>query len=91
MDGALPVAGPLAIDKAWTAAVCRSPTADWTQVTQPGGVEWGFNTALGGKLVVQPGGLPIVIDSEVIGAIGVSGGTVAEDELCAIEGAVLCS
>lgn len=87
MDGALPVSGPLALDKAWTAAVCRSSTDAWTEITQPGGEEWGFNTALGGRLVVQAGGIPLILDDNVVGAIGVSGGSLAEDESCAAAGA----
>lgn len=86
MDGALPVSGALAIDKAWTAAACRSATEDWTRITQPGGEEWGFNTALGGRIVVQAGGVPIVLSGEIIGAVGVSGGSLTQDAACAREG-----
>ena len=74
MDGALPVSGALAIDKAWTAAACRSATEDWTRITQPGGEEWGFNTALGGRIVVQAGGVPIVFQTEKSSAPWASAG-----------------
>lgn len=33
-----------------------------------------------------PGGLPIVVDGQMIGAIGVGGGAGGGDESCAIEG-----
>jgi uncharacterized protein GlcG (DUF336 family) len=33
------------------------------------------------------GGLPIIVDGKLIGALGVSGGSSAEDEACAEAGA----
>ncbi|HSE86633.1 MAG TPA: heme-binding protein, partial [Candidatus Binatia bacterium] len=33
-----------------------------------------------------PGGVLIMDGNEIIGAVGVSGGTADEDEICAIEG-----
>jgi uncharacterized protein GlcG (DUF336 family) len=33
------------------------------------------------------GGLPLVVDGKVVGAIGVSGGTSAQDNQCATPGA----
>ena len=38
------------------------------------------------RLVVFGGGIPVELDGEVIGAIGVSGGSVEEDERCAVAG-----
>lgn len=39
-----------------------------------------------GKVVPVPGGVLILQDGAIIGAVGVSGGTAEEDERCAIEG-----
>jgi uncharacterized protein GlcG (DUF336 family) len=39
-----------------------------------------------GKVVPVPGGVLILGDNTIIGAVGVSGGTSDEDEACAIEG-----
>lgn len=39
-----------------------------------------------GKLVPVPGGVLILGDNTIIGAVGVSGGTSDEDETCAIDG-----
>jgi uncharacterized protein GlcG (DUF336 family) len=83
MDGAQTVGVPLAIDKAWTAAVCAAPTDAWAQTTAPGGDDWGMSTALGGRIVVMPGGLPVLADDTVVGAVGVSGGEGHEDRRCA--------
>ena len=40
----------------------------------------------GGKVVPVAGGVLIMDGNEIIGAVGVSGGTADEDEICAIEG-----
>src|ERR1700730_8527520 len=40
----------------------------------------------GGRLVPAPGGVLIVSDGEVIGAVGISGDTSDNDEICAVEG-----
>ncbi len=39
-----------------------------------------MGTSLGGKLVSFPGGIPLKINDKFIGAVGVSGGLVEEDE-----------
>jgi uncharacterized protein GlcG (DUF336 family) len=39
-----------------------------------------------GKVVPVAGGVLIMQNSAIIGAVGISGGTAEEDELCAIEG-----
>lgn len=41
----------------------------------------------GGRLVVFPGGIPLVRDGEIVGAIGVSTGTVEQDQEVAEAGA----
>jgi uncharacterized protein GlcG (DUF336 family) len=83
MDGAQIVAAPLAIDKAWSAVACDAPTDAWTSTTQPGAPDWGFNTALGGRVIVMPGGVPVRSANQLIGGIGVSGGEGWQDRDCA--------
>jgi len=86
MDGAQIVAVPLAIDKAYTAVACGLPTDRWASSTQPGGGDWGFNTALGGRMVVFAGGVPVVVDGDVVGGLGVSGAAASVDKCCAEAG-----
>jgi uncharacterized protein GlcG (DUF336 family) len=86
MDGAQIVAVPLAVDKAYTAVACGMPTDAWTPTTQPGGADWGFNTTLGGRMVVFAGGVPVVVDGEVVGGLGVSGAAASVDKACAQAG-----
>ena len=86
MDGAQLVAVDLATDKAYTAVAFGQPTEAWSDSTQPGGADWGLSTTLGGRLVVFAGGLPVRVDGEVVGAIGVSGSAAQVDRACAEAG-----
>lgn len=83
MDGAALGAMALAVDKAYTAVLWEVPTGDFMSSTQPGGADWGFNTTTGGRVVVYAGGLPIFEGGDLLGALGVSGGTGEQDEACA--------
>ena len=81
------IAGPtLAVDKAYTAVAHRIATAELGPLTQPGGDLWGLPANGGGRYVVFGGGIPCWHDGLVVGAVGVSGGTAAEDVECARAG-----
>lgn len=75
-----------AMDKAYTAASFRFPTSGWlgALASFPPAVQQ--NILQRPRLVIFGGGIPIEVDNEVIGAIGVSGGSVEQDELCAAAG-----
>ena len=78
------IAGPtLAVDKAFTAVAHRIETAALGPLTQPGGDLWGLSANGGGRYVAFGGGVPCWHDGQVVGAIGVSGGSAAEDVECA--------
>jgi uncharacterized protein GlcG (DUF336 family) len=81
MDGAALGAMQLAVGKAWTAAAWATPSGDFGRSTQPGGDDWGWNTT-DPRIVVYAGGVPLLADGELVGALGASGGTAAEDEEC---------
>ena len=83
MDGAPLGSLRLAADKAYTAAVWRMPSGDLRQSSQPGGDDWGITSTADGRIVVYDGGLPLLVDGDLAGAIGVSGGTGAQDLACA--------
>jgi uncharacterized protein GlcG (DUF336 family) len=69
----------LAINKAYTSLSLRCPSGALDQAVQPGGSFFGLNTALGARpLVTFAGGQPL--GDPVIGAVGVSGGTLEDDE-----------
>ena len=60
------------------------PSGDLHESSQPGGDDWGVTSSEGGRIIVYAGGLPIFADDVLAGAIGVSGGTRAQDRECAL-------
>jgi uncharacterized protein GlcG (DUF336 family) len=69
----------IAIDKSFTASGAKKATHQYGETSQPGAPAYGINSAIGGRLMVVAGGLPIEFDGEVVGAIGVSSGTPMQD------------
>jgi|AntRauTorcE11898_2_1112593.scaffolds.fasta_scaffold00739_3 uncharacterized protein GlcG (DUF336 family) len=86
MDGATLVSVEVSREKAYTAAATEKPTSDLTAASQPGGDVYGLASADWNRLVVFGGGLQLERDGEVLGAIGVSGGSVDEDVAVATAG-----
>jgi uncharacterized protein GlcG (DUF336 family) len=75
----------VAIAQARTAARFKRQTKAF-QDTLAGGGEGLRVLALAGAVAIE-GGVPIVIDGKIVGAIGVSGGTSPQDGQCARAGA----
>ena len=75
------------IDKARTAAIFRRPSKVFEDQVKNGRVS---ALALHGAVPLQ-GGVPIVVNGKVIGAVGVSGETPSQDEDIAIAGAAVAS
>jgi uncharacterized protein GlcG (DUF336 family) len=86
MDGAALGAMQLAVGKAHTAVSWATPSGEFARSTQPGGDDWGWNTT-DSRIVVYAGGIPLLVDGELVGAIGASGGTATEDEECVVAAA----
>lgn len=80
MDGGKVTSTTIAIDKSFTAAAAKKATHEYGAISQPEGPTHGINSAIGGRLMVVGGGLPVVVDGEVVGGIGVSSGTPAQDQ-----------
>jgi glc operon protein GlcG len=75
----------VAIEKARTAALFKRPTKAFQDALAAGGD--GLRVlSLKGVTAVE-GGIPLVMDGKIVGAIGVSGGTSAQDGQCAKAGA----
>lgn len=86
MDDAWVGSIDIAIKKARTAVFFGMPTGAIGQLSQPGGSLFGIEHSNDG-LITFPGGLPIVDeDGVLVGAIGVSGSSVENDEACAKAG-----
>ena len=82
MPGAFLQSIDIAIDKAYTAAGFGFSTKDWMKlIGHDEGMKLGFSARP--RLVVFGGGLPIRVGGELIGGIGVSGASEAQDEDCA--------
>jgi uncharacterized protein GlcG (DUF336 family) len=80
MDGTLPVSTELAVSKAYTAAALRMTTREVGQLALPGNPLYGIQHSHGGKIILFGGGFPLKLRGQVSGGIGISGGTVEEDE-----------
>lgn len=75
----------IAEDKARSAAIFKRSTKVFHERLARGG-DGLIVLRLSGAIPVE-GGLPIICDGKLIGALGVSGGSSAEDEVCAEAGA----
>jgi uncharacterized protein GlcG (DUF336 family) len=86
MDDAWVGSIDIAIKKAKTAVFFGMPTGQIGQLSQPAGPLFGIEHSNDG-LITFPGGLPIVDEEGVlVGAIGVSGSTVENDNAVALAG-----
>ena len=88
MDGARITGPQIAWNKAFTAAVTSARrTCSTTPPSGPAlpgneafGIQWSFE----GQFAAFVGGFPIVVDGEVVGGVGLSGGNGEQDTLCGI-------
>ena len=79
-DGAWLGSIAIAHDKAFTARAFDSPTAELYETTQPGGSLYGIGVSNDGHVITFPGGIPLTSGEEIVGAVGVSGGTTDQDQ-----------
>jgi uncharacterized protein GlcG (DUF336 family) len=84
-DGAFSASVSIARDKAYTAAVFGAPTDGLGQALSENPILLN-GIALRPGVVLFAGGLPIVVEGAVAGAIGVSGGSEEDDRACARAG-----
>lgn len=87
MDGALLASPEISQNKAYTAVSMKSKTVDLGDYVQPGAPFYGLQTAQSRPFITFGGGVPIVIDGVVAGAIGVAGGSAEQDAEVAEAGA----
>jgi len=82
-DHAPLLTGEVSQAKAYTAAALRQPSGDLAAATSPSGPFAGLAHGTSRRLITFAGGLPLIVDGEVAGAVGASGGSLEEDELIA--------
>ena len=80
MDSALITSIEVAINKAFTADAARRSTREYAAISGPGGSAFGIHVSHQGRFMVFPGGLPIFVENQIIGAVGCSSGSPDQDE-----------
>ena len=75
----------VAVDKARSATLFKRPTKVLQDALAAGGEGWRILRVQ--DAVPVEGGIPLVMDGKIVGAIGVSGATSAQDSQCAKAGA----
>lgn len=83
MDGAWAGAFDLALGKARTSRAFQAPSSTFVPLIQPGQPLFSVNSVGGGQYVILPGGQPLVSNGDLLGAVGVSGGSPDQDEAIA--------
>ncbi|PKM94720.1 MAG: ATP:cob(I)alamin adenosyltransferase [Firmicutes bacterium HGW-Firmicutes-1] len=73
----------ISINKAYTSMAFKLTTETLGKLALPGEALYGIQNTNGGKVVVFGGGIPIYLKGKLVGAIGISGGSVEEDILIA--------
>ena len=79
MDGAILASITIAQDKGYSAVAMEMSTEEIGEVAQPNEPIFGINTTNDNRLIIFGGGVPLEEDGEIVGAVGVSGGSPEED------------
>ena len=87
MDGAWIGSIDVSINKAFTARAFDISTAQLSENSQPGQQFYGIQNSNHGRIMIFAGGVPLRRNGQVVGAIGVSGGSGSQDQAVATSGA----
>jgi len=79
MDGSYLASYDIAVKKAYTVVALKMSTLTLKNLSQPGQSLYGIQFTNDGKLVIFGGGDPLIYNSNIIGGIGVSGGSEDQD------------
>ena len=87
MDDAYIASYDIAVQKAFTVVSLKMPTSKLKELAQPGGSLYGIQFTNGGKIVIFGGG-EVLTDGKgnIVGGLGVSGGTEEQDTALALYG-----
>ena len=87
MDDSYIASYDIALNKAYTSVALKMPTWKLSELAKPGNSLYGIQHTNGGKIVIFGGGEPLCNrKGEIIGALGVSGGSESEDTALAAYG-----
>jgi uncharacterized protein GlcG (DUF336 family) len=73
----------ISINKAFTARAFDIATRDLGENAQPGKQFYGIHASNNGRVMIFAGGIPLGQDGQVVGAVGVSGGSGEQDQIVA--------
>jgi len=79
MDNSLLASIDISLNKAYTAVALKMPTHKLAQLCSSGQALYGLQNTNNGRIVIFGGGFPILENGDIIGGIGISGGSVEED------------
>jgi uncharacterized protein GlcG (DUF336 family) len=83
MDGSWLGSIDISINKAFTARAFDLPTEALSRNAQPNTEFYGIHASNHGRVMIFAGGMPLISDGEVVGAVGVSGGDGKQDQTVA--------
>ena len=91
MDGAWLGSIDIAINKAFTAKAFDTSTLELSRNGQPGDQFFGIHVSNHGRVMIFAGGIPIKVNGQIAGAVGVSGGSGEQDQAVAEAAVAACS
>jgi len=83
MDNAWIGSVDISIKKAWTSRAFDIATKDLAEHSQSGGQFFGIHASNNGRVMIFAGGVPLKRGDQVVGAVGVSGGSGKQDQTVA--------
>ena len=83
MDGAWLGSIDIAINKAFTAKSFDISTRELGRNSQPRDQFFGIHVSNGGRVMIFAGGIPIKVKGQIVGAVGISGGSGEQDQAVA--------
>ncbi len=91
MDGAWLGSIDIAINKAFTSKAFDITTQDLGKNSQPGDQFFGIHVSNHDRVMIFAGGIPLKVNGEIVGAVGVSGGSGEQDQAVAESAAAVCT
>jgi len=79
MDGAFHGSFDVAVNKCYTSTAFQMPTSALAKLCRPDGELYGLQFSNDGKVMILGGGVPLRVNGQIVGALGVSGGTAKMD------------
>ena len=81
----------IAIKKAFTARAFDISTKELATFSQSGGQFFGIHASNDGRVMIFAGGIPLKMNGQIVGAVGVSGGSGEQDQAVAEAAVAACS